>query len=48
MAKLKELVARELGLPETFSLIDQATGVDLTHSHSDEPISEERVKKMVS
>jgi hypothetical protein len=35
-------------LPEgaLFSFIDQQTGIDMTHCHSDELICEERAKKM--
>jgi len=38
MSKFKELVMRELGLgsPNSFSLIDEATGVDHIFAHPDE------------
>jgi len=41
------LIKKELGLTE-FSLIEKESGVDLTYSHPDEVISEERRKNMVS
>ena len=49
MSLLRDLVSKELKLSEgaLFSIIDQTSGVDLTHAHSDEPVSEERTKKMV-
>ena len=50
MSKFKELVMRELGLssPNSFSLIDELTGIDHIYSHPDEQIAPERKKKMVS
>jgi len=41
---------RELGLtsPNSFSLIEECSGVDLIYSHPDEQIAPEKKKQMVS
>ena len=42
---MRELV---LSSPNSFSLIDETSGIDLIFSHPDECIAPERKKKMVS
>lgn len=50
MSKFKELIMRELSLtsPNSFSLIDETTGIDHIFSHPDEQIAPEKRKQMVS